>query len=98
VPANIDRGRRQQGVEDRIQRFLVDAERRRLAAHAHRPALRRGPRIDPHRDRRARRQPIGDRDDAADLGERFCVDLADAFLEDQLELRIRLARAGEQDP
>ena len=81
-----------------IERFLVDTERRRLTTHSHRAALRRGARIDPHRDRRARRQPIGDVDDPPDLAERLGVDLPDALLEHELELGVRLAGAREQNP
>ncbi len=77
--------------------LLVEAERRGLAAHPHRPALRRRSRIDPQRHPHGRAVPLGSSGDAEQLLAVLEVDFTDAAADHPVEIGRRLARPGEQD-
>jgi hypothetical protein len=84
--------------DDLLETLLVDTERRRLSAHAHRAAGNPRSGVHPHRDvhdgvaaPRHGRGTLG-------LAQRLEMDLAHAVLDRQVELGVRLSRTGEQDP
>ena len=91
-------GLRLDGIDDLVERFLVEAERRRSSTHAHGTALNRRHRIDSNGYRHRHLAAPGDRRDTRDFFERLHMDFTDPLRDDPIELLLALARSGEQDP
>src|SRR5215470_7069535 len=84
-------------VDGLVELFLVDAKRRSLPTHSHRPALTLAALIDAQRYTRPQAQPTSSGSNSRDLREGLRVDLADSLRECELEFALLLAGTSEQN-